>query len=119
MAKKKKLPDEAEVEDVPTGKVDDDGDEILDLYDEKDNLEEDLDYDLSEIDDEIQDHELDSEYLPIRHQIYDDEYGHEIHVFNATSEDGIFSIQFYVVANISRVYREVIVTSEIKLDLAN
>ena len=53
MAKKKKVPDETEVEDVPVGKVDDEGDEILDLYDEEDNLEEDTDYDLSEIKDDM------------------------------------------------------------------
>jgi hypothetical protein len=53
MAKKKKLPDEIEVEDVPAGDVDEDGDEILDLYDEEDNLEEDIDYDLSKIEDEM------------------------------------------------------------------
>ena len=47
---KKKAPEE---DDVPVGKVDEDGDEILDLYDEKDNLEEDLDYDLSEIEDDM------------------------------------------------------------------
>jgi len=53
MAKKKKIPDETEAEDVPVGKVDEDGDEILDLYDEEDNLEEDVIYDLSEIEDEM------------------------------------------------------------------
>ena len=53
MAKKKKIPDETEAEDVPVGKVDEDGDEILDLYDEKDNLEEDIIYDLNEIEDEM------------------------------------------------------------------
>ena len=53
MAKKKKLPDETEVEDVPAGNVDEDGDEILDLYDEEDNLEEDIDYNLSEIEDDM------------------------------------------------------------------
>ena len=53
MAKKKKMPDETEAEDVPVGKVDEDGDEVLDLYDEKDNLEEDVIYDLSEIEDEM------------------------------------------------------------------
>lgn len=55
MAKKKKVlvePVEDE-DDVPEGKVDEEGDEIIDLYDEKDNLEEDLDYDLSQIDDEM------------------------------------------------------------------
>jgi len=35
MAKKKKIPEETEIEDVPEGKVDDEGDEILDLYDEE------------------------------------------------------------------------------------
>ena len=53
MATKKKIPDETEAEDVPVGKVDEDGDEILDLYDEEDNLEEDVIYDLSEIEDEM------------------------------------------------------------------
>ncbi len=53
MAKKKKMPDETEAENVPIGKIDEDGDEILDLYDEEDNLEEDLDYDLSEIKDDM------------------------------------------------------------------
>ena len=38
MAKKKKVPAETEIEDVPEGKMDDDGDEIIDLYDEEDNL---------------------------------------------------------------------------------
>ncbi len=54
MAKKKKSkPLSEEVDDVPDGKKDEDGDDILDLYDEEDNLEEDLDYDLSEIQDEM------------------------------------------------------------------
>ena len=54
MAKKKKVPVDPDDDDyVPDGKVDEDGDEILDLYDEKDNLEEDLDYDLSQIKDDM------------------------------------------------------------------
>ena len=53
MAKKKVAPIEADVEDVPDGKVDEEGDEIIDLYEENDNLEEDLDYDLSQIQDEM------------------------------------------------------------------
>lgn len=54
MAKNKKSkPVSKEEDDVPEGKVDEEGDEILDLYDEEDNLEEDLDYDLSEIEDEM------------------------------------------------------------------
>ncbi len=63
MAKKKKIPDETEAEDVPVGKVDQDGDEILDLYDEKDNLEEDIIYDLSEIEDEMLADETEDEEL--------------------------------------------------------
>lgn len=53
MAKKKKVIKEPEFDEVPEGKKDEEGDEILDLYDEKDNLEEDLDYDLSQIEDEM------------------------------------------------------------------
>ena len=34
MAKKKKAPAETEIEDVPEGKMDDDGDEVIDLFDE-------------------------------------------------------------------------------------
>ena len=67
MAKKKKVSPEPEEDDVPTGKVDEDGDEILDLYDEKDNLEEDLDYDLSNIDDEM-----------LADETEDEEFGYEI-----------------------------------------
>ena len=67
MAKKKKVPIETEEDDIPTGKVDDEGDEILDLYDEKDNLDEDLDYDLSEIDDEM-----------LADETEDEEFGYEI-----------------------------------------
>ena len=67
MAKKKKVSPEPEEDDVPTGKVDEDGDEILDLYDEKDNLEEDLDYDLSNIDDEM-----------LADETEDEEFGYEV-----------------------------------------
>ena len=48
MAKKKNAPVEPELDDVPDGKKDDDGDDLIDLYDEADNLEEDIDYDLVE-----------------------------------------------------------------------
>jgi hypothetical protein len=62
MAKKKKIPvEEEEVEDVPDGKVDEEGDEVIDLYDESDNLEEDLDYDLNEIQDEMLEDETEDE----------------------------------------------------------
>jgi hypothetical protein len=53
MAKKKKTAIEPKDDDIPTGKVDEDGDEILDLYDEKDNLDDDIDYDLSTIEDDM------------------------------------------------------------------
>ncbi|MFW9939102.1 MAG: hypothetical protein ACFFA8_03050 [Promethearchaeota archaeon] len=53
MAKKKKQAMEPEDDDVPEGKKDEEGDEIIDLYDESDNLDEDLDYDLNEIEDEM------------------------------------------------------------------
>ncbi len=63
MAKKKKLKDESEVEDVPVGNVDEDGDELIDLYDEEDNLEDDIDYDLSEIKDDMLTDETEEEEL--------------------------------------------------------
>ncbi len=53
MAKKKTAPVEDEDDDVPEGKVDEEGDEIIDLYDEKDDLSEDLEYDLSKVQDEM------------------------------------------------------------------
>ena len=54
MAKKKnKAPPLPEDDEIPEGNVDEDGDEILDLDDVKDNLEEDLDYDLSKIEDDM------------------------------------------------------------------
>ncbi|MFX1259007.1 MAG: hypothetical protein ACFFAN_14205 [Promethearchaeota archaeon] len=66
MAKKKNIP-EPEVEEVPKGKVDEEGDEIIDLYDEKDNLEEDIDYDLSKIKDDM-----------LADETEDEEFGYEI-----------------------------------------
>ncbi|MFX1477144.1 MAG: hypothetical protein ACFFCI_03330 [Promethearchaeota archaeon] len=54
MAKKKSTPVEEEEEyELPKGKVDEEGDEILDLDDWKDNLEEDLDYDLDKVEDDM------------------------------------------------------------------
>ena len=50
---KKKTPKEPENDDIPEGILDDDGDEILDLDSEKDDLTDDIIYDLSEIDDEM------------------------------------------------------------------
>lgn len=61
MAKKKKPAIDAEDDDVPEGKMDEDGDEIIDLYDETDNLEEDLDYDLNQIEDEMLEDETEDE----------------------------------------------------------
>jgi len=53
MAKKKKILEDPEEDEIPSGKVDEDGDEILDLYNEKDDLTDDLDYDLKKIQDEM------------------------------------------------------------------
>jgi len=61
MAKKKITPKDVDDDYVPNGKVDEDGDEILDLYDEKDDLEEDLDYDLSKIEDDMLEDETEEE----------------------------------------------------------
>ncbi|MHA1485849.1 MAG: hypothetical protein ACTSSC_01595 [Promethearchaeota archaeon] len=63
MAKKKKLEDETEIEDVPVGNIDEDGDELIDLYDEEDNLEDDIDYNLSEIKDDMLADETEEEEL--------------------------------------------------------
>ena len=63
MAKKKKLKDESELEDVPVGNIDEDGDELIDLYDEEDNLEDDIDYNLSEIKDDMLADETEEEEL--------------------------------------------------------
>ncbi|TKJ21016.1 MAG: hypothetical protein CEE43_11145 [Promethearchaeota archaeon Loki_b32] len=62
MAKKKRVPSEDEDYEIPDGKKDEDGDEVIDLDDWNDNLEEDLDYDLSKIkDDMLQDEDEDEE----------------------------------------------------------
>ena len=53
MAKKKITPLDPDQDELPEGKKDEDGDEVIDLYDEEDNLEEDLIYDLDEIDDDM------------------------------------------------------------------
>lgn len=62
MAKKKPLK-EPENDEIPDGKTDEDGDEILDLYDDKDDLTDDVIYDLSEIDDEMLADETEEEEL--------------------------------------------------------
>jgi len=53
MAKKKSVPSEEEDYEIPDGKKDEDGDEVLDLDDWKDNLEEDVEYNLSKIEDDM------------------------------------------------------------------
>jgi len=63
VAKKKKVPAEPEYDEIPEGKVDEDGEEILDLDDEKDDLSEDVIYDLSEIEDEMLADETEDEEL--------------------------------------------------------
>lgn len=63
MAKKKSTPVEEEDLEIPKGKVDEDGDEILDLEDWKDNLEDDVDYDLDKIKDDMLVDETEEESL--------------------------------------------------------
>ncbi len=53
MAKKKSTTVEEDDLDIPKGKIDEDGDEIIDLEDWKDNLEDDVDYDLDKIKDDM------------------------------------------------------------------
>ncbi len=52
MAKKNVAPS-TDNDEIPNGKMDEDGDEILDLYDEEDDLDDDIDYDLSKIEDDM------------------------------------------------------------------
>jgi len=67
MTKKKKAPPEPEIDEIPKGKIDEDGDEVIDLFEEDDNLEEEYDYDLSEIEDEM-----------LADETEDEEFGYEI-----------------------------------------
>ena len=67
MAKKKKVVEQPEFDDVPEGKKDEEGDDIIDLYDEQDNLEEDLEYDLSQVKDEM-----------LADESEDEEFGYEV-----------------------------------------
>ncbi len=64
---KKKPTKVTENDDVPEGKADEDGDEIIDLYDEKDDLTDDIIYDLSEIEDEM-----------LADETEDEEFGYEV-----------------------------------------
>ncbi len=73
MAKKKaeppKEPDEKELE-VPDGKADEEGDEVIDLDEWEDDLENDIEYDLSKIDDEmLADESEDEEVGPERDEV--------------------------------------------------
>jgi hypothetical protein len=68
MAKKKVAPPpDSEEDDIPEGKSDEEGDEVIDLYEEEDNLEEDLDYDLSHVQDEM-----------LVDETEDEEFGYEV-----------------------------------------
>ena len=84
--------------------------EFLDT-DENNQFDEDFDQ-------EVQEYELDREFTTITEKITDDGFGNEIHTFNTTTEDGIFSLQFYVLTSFSQLSGSFIVPSEIKLDLA-
>jgi len=66
MAKKKKIVEgEEDVEDIPKGNVDEDGDELIDLFNEDDDLENDYDEDLSQIEDDmLYDEDEDEEFGP-------------------------------------------------------
>ncbi|MHA1272108.1 MAG: hypothetical protein ACTSQP_01625 [Promethearchaeota archaeon] len=50
--KKKVIPDPEE-DQVPEGKIDENGEEVIDLYEEDDDLTDDYYYDLNEIEDEM------------------------------------------------------------------
>ncbi|MFX1455141.1 MAG: hypothetical protein ACFFDB_07165 [Promethearchaeota archaeon] len=53
MAKKKSPPVDEDDYEIPSGKVDEDGDELIDLEDWKDNLDDDIEYDLDKIEDDM------------------------------------------------------------------
>ncbi len=56
MAKKKKakkVPPTPEDDEVPVGNTDEDGDDVIDLYEESDDLTEDIDYDLTKVEDDM------------------------------------------------------------------
>ncbi len=61
MAKKKIVP--VDEEEIPKGKIDEDGDEIIDLEDWEDDLSDDIDYDLSKIKDDMLEDETEEEEL--------------------------------------------------------
>jgi len=63
MAKKKSAPIDEGEDDIPKGKTDEDGDEILDLDEWTDDLTDDVDYDLSKIKDDMLEDETEEEEL--------------------------------------------------------
>jgi hypothetical protein len=67
MAKKMNKVEAPEDDDIPDGKKDEEGDEVIDLYGEEDDLAEDVIYDLSEIQDEM-----------LTDETEDEEFGYEI-----------------------------------------
>ncbi|MDX1797127.1 MAG: hypothetical protein R3255_00620, partial [Candidatus Lokiarchaeia archaeon] len=62
MAKKKSATSEEDEYEVPTGKVDEDGDELIDLNEWKDDLEEDVIYEIPDDDDMIEEESEDEEF---------------------------------------------------------
>jgi len=62
MAKKKVPPPKEEDYELPSGKIDEDGEEILDLTDWKDNLEEDVIYEIPDDDEMIAEETEDEEF---------------------------------------------------------
>ena len=72
MAKKKSVPGEEEQYEIPSGKVDEDGDELLDLSDWKDDLEDDVEHDLNKIKDDM-----------LADETEDEEFGYEINEIEA------------------------------------
>ncbi len=63
MAKKNKTPIDEEEDEIPIGKMDEDGDEIIDLEDWKDDLTDDIDFDLKKIKDNMLEDETEEEEL--------------------------------------------------------
>ena len=53
IAKKKSASIDEKGDEIPKGKIDEDGDEIIDLEDWEDDLTDDIDYDLSKIKDDM------------------------------------------------------------------
>ncbi len=71
-----------------------------------------------DIDQELLEYDFDEDFSPITNTSWKNHLDEIIHTFNTTSQDGVFSLQFYIVEEISDVYGESIVPSELKLDIA-